>query len=119
TMGEFVAWIIGWDLVLEYALGAATVGSSWSQYFSQFLMEFGIHIPHSLLHGPWEGGIVNLPAIIIVCLLSLLLMRGTQESSLVNNILAVIKVALVFFLIALGGSFINRTNHTPFIPVTE
>ncbi len=116
TMGEFVAWIIGWDLVLEYALGAATVASSWSQYFNQFLLEFGIHIPHNFLHGPWEGGIVNLPAILIVCLLSLLLIRGTQESSLVNNILVVVKVAVVLIFIALGWSFINPTNHDPFIP---
>src|SRR5690606_19618088 len=119
TMGEFVAWIIGWDLVLEYALGAATVGSSWSQYLSQFLFEFGFHMPHSLLHGSWDGGVVNLPAIIIVCLLSLLLMRGTQESSLVNNILVVIKVAVVLIFIGLGWSFINPANHTPFIPVNE
>src|SRR5690606_11399147 len=77
TMGEFIAWIIGWDLVLEYALAAATVSVSWSQYFSQFLAEIGIHLPASLLHGPWEGGMINIPAIVIVCLLSLLLMRGT------------------------------------------
>ncbi len=119
TMGEFVAWVIGWDLVLEYALGAATVASSWSQYFSQFLLEFGIHVPHSLLHGPWEGGVINLPAIIIVCLLSLLLMRGTQESSFVNNVLVVVKVAVVLIFIALGWSFINPANHTPFIPSNE
>ncbi|MGK6351389.1 amino acid permease [Parapedobacter sp. DT-150] len=119
TMGEFVAWVIGWDLVLEYALGAATVASSWSQYFSQFLLEFGINLPHHFLHGPWEGGIVNLPAIFIVCLLSLLLMRGTQESSLVNNILVVVKVAVVLIFIALGWSFMNPANHTPFIPVNE
>ena len=119
TMGEFVAWIIGWDLVLEYALGAATVASSWSQYFNQFLLEFGVNIPHHFLHGPWEGGYVNLPAIFIVCLLSLLLMRGTQESSLVNNILVVVKVAVVLVFIALGWSFINPLNHDPFIPVNE
>lgn len=119
TMGEFVAWIIGWDLVLEYALGAATVASSWSQYFEQFLLEFGIRIPHAFLHGPWEGGIVNIPAIIIVCLLSLLLIRGTQESSLVNNILVVVKVAVVLIFIALGWSFINPANHVPFIPANE
>ena len=119
TMGEFVAWVIGWDLVLEYALGAATVASSWSQYFEQFLIEFGIHLPQSLLHGPWEGGIVNVPAIGIVCLLSLLLMRGTQESSLVNNILVVVKVSVVLIFIALGWSFINPANHDPFIPVNE
>ncbi|WP_262248993.1 amino acid permease [Parapedobacter soli] len=119
TMGEFVAWVIGWDLVLEYALGAATVASSWSQYFEQFLSEFGIHIPHAFLHGPWEGGIVNIPAIIIVCLLSLLLMRGTQESSFVNNILVIVKVAVVLIFIALGWSFINPANHVPFIPANE
>lgn len=119
TMGEFVAWIIGWDLVLEYALGAATVASSWSQYFEQFLLEFGIRLPHAFLHGPWEGGIVNIPAIIIVCLLSLLLIRGTQESSLVNNILVVVKVAVVLIFIALGWSFINPANHVPFIPANE
>ena len=119
TLGEFVAWIIGWDLVLEYALGAATVASSWSQYFNQFLLEFGIQLPHNFLYGPWEGGIVNLPAIFIVCLLSMLLMRGTQESSLVNNILVVVKVAVVLIFIALGWSFINPLNHEPFIPVNE
>lgn len=119
TMGEFVAWIIGWDLVLEYALGAATVASSWSQYFNQLLLEFGIHLPHDFLFGPWEGGIVNLPAIFIVCLLSLLLIRGTAESSLVNNILVVVKVAVVLIFIALGWSFINPLNHDPFIPVNE
>lgn len=119
TMGEFVAWIIGWDLVLEYALGAATVASSWSQYFDQFLQVFGVEIPTQFLHGPFEGGIVNIPAIIIVVLLSLLLMRGTQESALINNILVVVKVAVVLVFIALGWSFINPANHTPFIPVNE
>ena len=119
TMGEFVAWIIGWDLVLEYALGAATVASSWSQYFNQFLLEFGVQIPTQFLHGPFEGGMVNLPAIVIVCLLSLLLMRGTQESSVINNVLVVVKVAVVLVFIALGWSFINPANHTPYIPVNE
>lgn len=119
TMGEFVAWIIGWDLVLEYALGAATVSVSWSQYFAQFLAELGIHLPSNLLHGPWEGGIINLPAIFIMCLLSLLLIKGTQESSFVNNILVIVKVAVVLIFIALGWSFINPANHSPFIPVNE
>lgn len=119
TMGEFMAWIIGWDLVLEYALASATVAASWSQYFNQLLVVFGWSIPPELLTGPWEGGIVNLPAIVIVCLLSLLLMRGTQESSFVNNILVVLKVAVVVLFIALGWQFINPANHTPFIPVNE
>jgi APA family basic amino acid/polyamine antiporter len=119
TMGEFMAWIIGWDLVLEYALGAATVAASWSQYFSQFIEGFGVHFPTALLHGPWDGvaGVVNLPAIVIVCLLSLLLMRGTKDSSTVNNVLVIVKVAVVLIFIALGWSFINPANHTPFIPV--
>jgi len=127
TMGEFMAWVIGWDLVLEYALGAATVAASWSQYFSEFIEGFGMHFPTALLHGPWDnidvagkmvnaGGIINLPAIVIVCLLSLLLMKGTEESSTVNNILVIVKVAVVLVFIALGWSFINPANHHPFIP---
>lgn len=119
TMGEFMAWIIGWDLVLEYALAAATVSASWAQYFNELLLIFNIQLPRELLFGPWEGGIVNLPAIIIVCLLSLILMRGTRESSLINNILVVIKVAVVLIFIALGWSFINPANHVPYIPVNE
>lgn len=119
TMGEFMAWIIGWDLVLEYALASATVAASWSQYFNQLLIVFGMSLPPELLAGPWEGGVVNLPAIVIVCLLSLLLMRGTQESSFVNNILVVLKVAVVILFITLGWQFINPANHTPFIPVNE
>ncbi|MFD2969068.1 amino acid permease [Sphingobacterium bambusae] len=119
TMGEFVAWIIGWDLVLEYALASATVAVSWSQYFNQLLMTFGVSIPDQFLKGPWEGGMVNIPAIIIVCLLSLLLMRGTKESSTVNNILVILKVSVVLIFIVLGWSFIDSANHTPFIPTNE
>jgi APA family basic amino acid/polyamine antiporter len=102
-MGEFVAWIIGWDLVLEYALGAATVAVSWSQYVDKFLANYGIHIPQSILHGPWDTkpGIINLPSILIICLLSLLLMRGTKESASLNNIL-VLKVTVVIVFIGLG-----------------
>lgn len=120
TMGEFMAWIIGWDLVLEYALASATVAASWSQYVNQLVVTmFGSGIPQELLFGPWEGGIVNLPAIIVVILLSLLLMRGTQESALINNILVILKVAVVLVFIILGWQFINPANHQPFIPVNE
>ena len=73
TMGEFIAWIIGWDLVLEYAVGAATVGISWSRYLVKFLEGFDIYLPHSLTVGPWDGGVVNLPAVGIIVLMSLLL----------------------------------------------
>ncbi|MBU1820910.1 MAG: amino acid permease [Bacteroidetes bacterium] len=127
TMGEFVAWIIGWDLVLEYALGAATVAVSWSRYLLEFLNGFGIHLPVELVCSPFEvvklsdgtiieGGMINLPAILIVSLLSLLLIRGTQGSALMNNILVVLKVAVVLIFIALGWSHIDPTNYTPYIP---
>lgn len=116
TMGEFMAWIIGWDLVLEYALASATVAVSWSQYINELLMIFGVHLPSHLLRGPWEGGVINLPAIFIVCMLSLLLIRGTRESSRVNNILVVLKVSVVIIFIVLGWSFIDSANHNPFIP---
>ena len=127
TMGEFMAWIIGWDLVLEYALGAATVGVSWSRYFLELLNKFGIHLPHSLICSPWEtlklgdgtiieGGMINLPAIFIVSLLSLLLIRGTKESASMNNILVVVKVLVVLLFIALGWNYIDSANYVPYIP---
>src|SRR5690554_4290394 len=95
TMGEWMAWIIGWDLVLEYALGAATVAVSWSSYLNQLLAQYNMAIPPEFSSAPAQVGIINLPAIFIVCLLSLLLMRGTKESAVVNNILVVVKVAVV------------------------
>lgn len=127
TMGEFVAWIIGWDLVLEYALGAATVSVSWSRYLLEFLSSFGIHLPAQLVCSPYEvvklsdgtiidNGIVNLPAILIIWVLSLLLIRGTQGSAFLNNILVCVKVAVVLVFIALGWSHIDPQNYVPYIP---
>jgi len=127
TMGEFVAWIIGWDLVLEYALGAATVSVSWSRYLLEFLSKFDIHLPTQLVCSPFEvvklsngtiidNGIVNLPAIFIVCMLSLLLIRGTEGSAFLNNLLVVLKVAVVMIFIALGWSHIDPQNYVPYIP---
>jgi APA family basic amino acid/polyamine antiporter len=127
TMGEFMAWIIGWDLVLEYALGAATVGVSWSRYFLELLNKFGIHLPPDFICSPWEtlklsdgtlieGGIINLPAVIIVSLLSLLLIRGTKESAGLNNFLVILKVSVVILFIVLGWNYINEANYTPYIP---
>lgn len=118
TMGEFMAWIIGWDLVLEYALGAATVGVSWSGYFVKLMHELNIDVPLYLTRSfaEVEGGGINLPAIIIVSLLSLLLIRGTKESARLNNFLVIVKVAVVLIFIALGWSFIKPENHIPFIP---
>ncbi|MGV9002709.1 amino acid permease, partial [Flavobacterium sp.] len=116
TMGEFVAWIIGWDLVLEYALGAATVGVSWASYLNKLLAQFNIIIPAEFSSAPAEGGIINLPAIFIVCLLSLLLIRGTKESAFVNNILVVLKLVVVIIFIIVGWQFINPEFHVPYIP---
>jgi len=116
TMGEFIAWIIGWDLVLEYAVGAATVGISWSRYLVKFLEGFDIYLPHNLTVGPWDGGIVNLPAVSIIVLMSLLLIKGTKESATVNAVIVAIKVTVVLVFIFLGWKYINEANYTPYIP---
>lgn len=127
TMGEFMAWIIGWDLVLEYALGAATVSVSWSRYLLELMHKHHLDLPHQLIVSPWEtlklgdgtvieGGLINLPAIFIVCMLSLLLMRGTQESATMNNVLVILKVSVVLIFIALGWSHIDKANYDPYIP---
>ncbi len=116
TMGEFIAWIIGWDLVLEYAVGAATVSISWSRYLGKFLETFGIHIDNNLMLSPFEGGIINLPAVFIVMLMSFVLIRGTQESAFVNNIIVLLKVSVVLTFIAVGWQYIKPENYTPYIP---
>jgi APA family basic amino acid/polyamine antiporter len=116
TMGEFMAWIIGWDLVLEYAVGAATVGISWSRYLGKFLDGFGITLPTELTGGPWDGGIINLPAVLIIVLMSLLLIKGTKGSAIVNSIIVAIKIAVVLTFIFLGWKYINTSNYDPYIP---
>lgn len=116
TMGEFMAWIIGWDLVLEYAVGAATVSISWSKYLSKFLAGFDIHLPASLATGYFNGGFINLPAVFIVVLMSLLLIKGTKESANVNAFIVALKIAVVLIFIFLGWKYINKTNYDPYIP---
>jgi APA family basic amino acid/polyamine antiporter len=122
TMGELVAWIIGWDLILEYAVGAATVAIAWSEYFNRVLLYIGFEIPYQWRHSPFEtspdgvAGMMNIPAVVILLLLSLLLVRGTRESALVNNLIVITKVSIVLLVIAIGWQFINPANHTPFIP---
>jgi APA family basic amino acid/polyamine antiporter len=116
TMGEFIAWIIGWDLVLEYAVGAATVSISWSRYLVKFLEGFDIHLPSYLVTGPWDGGMFNLPAVFIVVLMSLLLIKGTRESAFVNGIIVALKVTVVLVFIFLGWRYINNSNYHPYIP---
>lgn len=127
TMGEFVAWIIGWDLILEYALGAATVSVSWSRYLIEFLIKHDLNfIPHQLLCSPFEtlslsngmvinDGIINLPAIFIVTLLSFVLINGTKRSATMNNLLVFLKLSVVFVFIIVGWHYISPENHTPYI----
>src|SRR6478735_9002995 len=100
TMGEFIAWIIGWDLVLEYAVGAATVGIAWSEYLNKLLEYVGLRIPYEWSHSPFESlngvhGIMNVPALFIILMLTMLLIRGTKESAVFNGIIVVTKVAIV------------------------
>jgi APA family basic amino acid/polyamine antiporter len=125
TMGELVAWIIGWDLVLEYAVGAATVAIAWSEYFNKVLEFVGIPaIPFEWCHSPWDTmvgntsvhGIMNIPAVFVLLIVSLILMRGTQESAWVNNLIVITKVTIVVMVIVIGWGFINPVNHTPYIP---
>ncbi|GHS92374.1 amino acid permease [Bacteroidia bacterium] len=116
TLGEFIAWVIGWDLILEYAVASATVSISWSRYLIKLLESFQIHLPVELTACPWEGGIINLPAAIIVILMSLLLIRGTEKSSFVNMLIVILKVAVVISFIVIGWKFIQSDNHVPFIP---
>src|SRR5262249_11955586 len=126
TMGEFVAWIIGWDLVLEYAVGGATVSIGWSATLVALLHNFHIDLPPALLASPWQQvrltdgtvihGVFNLPAVLIVVVVSLLLAKGTQESSTVNAIIVFLKVSVLIVFIAIGWRYIQPANHTPFIP---
>ncbi len=123
TMGELVAWIIGWDLVLEYAVGAATVAIAWSEYANRVIAWFGPRIPYEWTHSPFEAiadtgvhGIMNLPAVFILAVLTALLIRGTKESAFVNGLIVVVKVSIVLLVIGIGWGFINPANHTPIIP---
>jgi len=123
TMGEFVAWIIGWDLILEYAVGAATVSIAWSAYANRVLDWFGLRIPYQWSHSPFEHdiatgvhGTMNIPAVFILLLLTLLLIRGTKESAFVNGLIVILKVSIVLLVIGIGWRFINPANHTPLIP---
>jgi APA family basic amino acid/polyamine antiporter len=123
TMGELVAWIIGWDLILEYAVAAATVAIAWSEYANRVLEWFGMRIPYQWAHSFFEHdaatgarGMMNLPAVFILLLLTLLLIRGTKESAFVNGLIVILKMTIVLLVIGLGWGFINPANHTPLIP---
>ncbi len=122
TMGEVMAWVVGWDLVLEYGVAAAAVSIAWSEYLNQLLATFDIAIPYMFCHSPFQTsldgvqGIINLPAFLVIAVLSLLLIRGTKESVALNIIMVILKVAVVVAFITIGWSYINPINHTPYIP---
>jgi len=123
TMGELIAWIIGWDLVLEYAVGAATVAVAWSEYFNRVLGWFGMAFSYQWSHSPLQTmaesgtrGIINLPALIILLLITALLIKGTKESAMVNAFIVALKVTIVILVIGIGWGFMNPANHTPFVP---
>ena len=129
TLGEPVAWMIGWDLVLEYALGAATVAVSWSGHFVGFMHQLGIYPPPALSAAPGTlvavasgnpvTAVFNLPAVIITALVTALLVVGIKESATVNAVMVVVKVSVVAVVIAVGVFFIQAPNLHPFIPRTR
>ena len=138
TMGELAAWIIGWDLVLEYAAGAATVGVGWSGHFVSLLGLFGVHLPPQLINSPtqwctagnvaagvagcghaglnWTGAVLNLPAVAIVVMMSTVLVIGIRESARVNNLIVILKVAIVLLVVAVGLGHVTSANYRPFVP---
>ena len=126
TLGEFVAWIIGWDLMLEYLFGAATVAVGWSGNFVKFLAEFGIVIPTSYTDAPFAvdaanhfsrtGAVFNIPAMLLTMLMTIILVIGIKESARFNNVIVFIKLAIIFLVIGVGFMYVNTANWHPFIP---
>ncbi len=127
TLGELIAWIIGWDLILEYLFGAATVAVGWSGYFVAFLKELGMTLPDAYTQAPLNvvgthtlvrnaGGVINLPAIVLVLLMTALLVVGIKESANFNNVIVFVKMAIVILVIGFGFMYVNTANWHPFIP---
>jgi APA family basic amino acid/polyamine antiporter len=126
TLGEFIAWIIGWDLILEYLFASSTVAVGWSGYIVSFLHDYNINIPAVLCNAPFDhikgqgwvltGSIINFPAIFIIAFLSTLLVIGIRESAGFNNIIVAIKIIVILLFIGFGLSFIDTANWKPFIP---
>ena len=116
TMGELVGWIIGWDLVLEYAVGAAAVAVGWSGYLNVILHGMGIHVPDAITHAPGSGGVIDLPALLIVLLISGVLYVGISESARLNSLIVIIKLFAIAVVIVGGLFFVRPSNWTPFAP---
>ncbi len=130
TLGQFFAWIIGWDLILEYLFGASTVAVGWSGYVVSFLKDFGIVLPSEWTQSPFTfdpkthtwattGAILNLPAVFIIALMTTLLVIGIRESATMNNLVVMVKIFVLLLFIGAGIFFINPDNWEPFIPPNE
>jgi APA family basic amino acid/polyamine antiporter len=127
TLGELFAWIIGWDLILEYAVASATVAHGWSHYFQDFLSYFHIGLPHAFTNAPFDydpvsgrlaltGTMFDLPAIIIALLVTIVLVKGISESASLNTAIVLVKLLIVFFVIGVGARYVNPANWHPFAP---
>ena len=127
TLGELFAWIMGWDLVLEYAVGSATVAHGWSHYFQDFIGILGIKLPHVLTNAPFNyfpergalgptGTWFDLPAIMVALLITIVLVKGIRESATFNAAMVIVKVTIVFFVIIVGAFYVNTDNWHPFAP---
>jgi APA family basic amino acid/polyamine antiporter len=127
TLGELLAWIIGWDLILEYAVASATVAHGWSHYFQDFLSYFHIALPHPFTNAPFDydlssgrltltGTWFDLPAIAIAALVTIVLVKGIRESASLNTAIVIVKLMIVFFVIGVGAFYVNPANWRPFAP---
>ncbi|CAN5625157.1 amino acid permease [soil metagenome] len=125
TLGELVAWIIGWDLILEYLFGAATVAVGWSGYFSAFIRGAGIDLPGRLTGSPLAygdggftstGALINLPAVLLIVIMTAALVIGIRESARLNNLMVLVKLAIILLVIGFGFMYVNRANWHPFVP---
>lgn len=114
--GELIAWIVGWDLILEYSISVSAVAVGWSGYFNDFLKSIHLHIPYVLVHAPESGGYFNCLSMAIIWILAILLIIGVKTSSRVNNTMVLIKLAVIALFIVIAATHINTANWTPFMP---
>jgi basic amino acid/polyamine antiporter, APA family len=117
TLGELLAWIIGWDLILEYLVIVAAVAVGWSGYIVNIFTSLGLNFPAQLINPPGvEGGLINLPAVLIIAGITWLLIRGVKQSSQVNTVIVIIKLSVILLFISIGVNYINPANYHPFLP---
>ncbi|MDR0267562.1 amino acid permease [Paenibacillus sp.] len=118
VFGEIIAWILGWDLILEYGVAAATVASGWSSYFTGFLDGFGLHLPAAIsgAYDASKGSIIDLPAVLITLAITYVLSKGTKKTARFNGIMVVVKMAVILLFIGVGAFYVKPANWSPFLP---